>query len=673
MSCRSLLVLTSVVPVLASATSHPDAIGVDVPLIPRTAFSSQAAPQDVTMSPDGDRYVFIAPLERVPNLWMASVGDDADDARPLTRSSLGVFDPRWTPDGRRLLFLSDNAGDERFRIQCLDLDAGSLRPLTPGEGERATIEALSAHDPDHVIVSMNDRVPERADLYRIDLVTGERVSLFQNDAGYVGLHVDRRGRLRLLRYTDPSTGDVRLDRLDDSGQVVPLLTIPFADARGFEILGFHEDGDRFLALDAHRRDTYALVEIDVARGTRALVAAHDALDVVDVALHPRTGAPIAYAVDDGHQRWHVLDPDWTDVFDRLESELPGRIDITAFTGDGSAFSAYRSGTDPASYVLVERMPARFRTLVDVYPALDGHAFTPMRPETVRTRDGHDMTVFVVLPHGADADGNGRPDVPVPTIVLPHGGPWDRSRVGFDLFGQWLANRGYAVILPNYRGSTGRGKARLNAGNRQWGRRMTNDIVDAADWAVTVGIADRERMAVMGASVGGYFALRVLTTSPERFACAVSSSGSTSLITLYDGLPEYWRAFRREYLLRVGDATTDAGRAELRTQSPLFDAAEIRRPLLIMQGKNDSRVPVREAEQMVAAMTANDVPVTYLLFEGEGHGLRRPANDLAFRAVVESFLAEHLGGRAEPIGDDLEGSSLVVPVGTEHVEGLAMRD
>jgi dipeptidyl aminopeptidase/acylaminoacyl peptidase len=282
----------------------------------------------------------------------------------------------------------------------------------------------------------------------------------------------------------------------------------------------------------------------------------------------------------------------------------------------------------------------------------------------------ELVSYLTLPVESDPDEDGRPREALPMVLFVHGGPWGRDYWGFQEFPQWLANRGYAVLSVNFRGSTGMGKAFVNAGDLQWGAKMHDDLIDAVEWAVAEGIADRSRVAIMGGSYGGYATLVGLTFTPETFACGVDIVGPSNLFTLIESLPPYWQPEIELFAMRVGDTRTESGRKLLIERSPLTHVDRIQKPLLIGQGANDPRVKQQESDQIVAAMQSKGIPVTYALFPDEGHGFARPENNLAFNALTEAFLGECLGGRVEPIGEDLAGSSLVVPNGADQIEGLA---
>jgi dipeptidyl aminopeptidase/acylaminoacyl peptidase len=293
----------------------------------------------------------------------------------------------------------------------------------------------------------------------------------------------------------------------------------------------------------------------------------------------------------------------------------------------------------------------------------------MHPVTIDSRDGLGLVSYYTLPPGSHGDGDGVPDQPLAMVLVPHGGPWGRDRWGYDGWHQWLANRGYVVLTVNFRASTGFGKAFINAGNREWGAKMHDDLIDAVDWAIEQGIADPARVAIMGGSYGGYATLAGLTFTPDKFACGVDLVGPANLVTLLETMPPYWKPQVELFTTRVGDFRTEDGRKFLASRSPLTYADRICRPLLIGQGANDPRVKQAESDQIVQAMQAKGIPVTYVLYPDEGHGFARPENRLSFNAIAEAFLSECLGGRFEPVGDDFQGSSIAVPVGAEHVPGL----
>ena len=328
--------------------------------------------------------------------------------------------------------------------------------------------------------------------------------------------------------------------------------------------------------------------------------------------------------------------------------------------------------DPRSGVsshLYDRRAGTVTKLFDQRPTLAGQPLQPMHAREIRTRDGLTMVSYLSLPPGSDADGDGRPDQPVPMVLNVHGGPWGRDAYGFDPEHQWLANRGYAVLAVNFRASTGFGKAFVNAGDKQWAAKMHDDLLDAVDWAVREKVTIPDKVAIYGGSYGGYATLVGLAFTPERFACGVDIVGPSNLETLLASIPPYWKSFFEDLARRVGDPRTESGKQLLRERSPLWRADQIRRPLLIAQGANDPRVKQAESDQIVTAMKAKNLSVTYVLYPDEGHGFARPQNRTSFYAISEAFLSTCLGGRFEPVGNDFAGSSLQVPEGARYVPGL----
>jgi dipeptidyl aminopeptidase/acylaminoacyl peptidase len=389
-----------------------------------------------------------------------------------------------------------------------------------------------------------------------------------------------------------------------------------------------------------------------------------------VIVHPTENTLQAVSSTYLREEWKVLDPAIAGDFEVLGKAARGDFSITSRSLDDRIWTvAYVQDAGPVTYYRYDR-PAKTATLLfTARPALEGKPLAAMHPRAIRARDGLELVAYLSLPTGSDPDADGVPAAPAPMVLFVHGGPWSRDEWGYDSYHQWLANRGYAVLAVNFRGSTGFGKKFLNAGNREWAARMHDDLVDAVDWAVAQKIADPAKVAIMGGSYGGYATLVGLTFTPEKFAAGVDIVGPSNLETLLGSIPPYWAPILSVFEQRVGELKSEEGRAFLRSRSPLFKADQIRRPLLIGQGANDPRVKQAESDQIVQAMKAKGLPVTYVLFPDEGHGFARPENNKAFNAVTEAFLSRHLGGRVEPIGADFTGSSVTVPEGAAALPGL----
>ena len=388
-------------------------------------------------------------------------------------------------------------------------------------------------------------------------------------------------------------------------------------------------------------------------------------------VHPSEKTVQAVGFTYERKEWQVLDASIATDLDYLRAVEDGDLEVVSRALDDSQWIvAYLRDDGPKRFYRYEREQKRALFLFADHGQLEEHPLARMHPVVIKSRDELDLVSYLTLPIGSDADGDGRPERPMPMILFVHGGPWGRDEWGFNPILQWLANRGYAVLSVNYRGSTGFGKGFVNASTREWGGKMHDDLIDAVQWAIEESIADPLRIAIMGGSYGGYATPAGLAFTPDTFACGVDMVGPSNLVTLLETIPPYWEPVVEMLVKRVGDHRTEEGRAFLKERSPLTYVERIRRPLLIGQGANDPKVKQAESDQIIAAMQEKNIPVTYALFPDEGHGLRRPENSIAFSAVAESFLAEMLGGRCEPIGDDFKGSSITVPVGREYVAGLA---
>ena len=428
---------------------------------------------------------------------------------------------------------------------------------------------------------------------------------------------------------------------------------------------------RFLYLrDSRGRDTAALVALDTETGAMETLASDAKADASQTISHPVTRRPQAVAFEYQRLTWTVLDESVATDFERLADGDRGEFrSISRSLDDRTWIVAYDRADGPEAYYLYDRESGNLEYLFCNRPELEKTVLAPMHTAVVRSRDQLDIVAYYSLPVGSTGDGTDRPTEPLPAVLYVHGGPWSRDSWGYDPVHQLMTNRGYATISVNYRGSMGFGKSFVNAANGEWAGRMHDDLIDVVEWAVEQGIADRDRIAIMGGSYGGYATLVGLTFTPDVFACGVDLVGPSNLNTLLDSVPPYWKPMLGMLRTRVGDNSTPEGRRFLAERSPLSRADRIVRPLLIGQGANDPRVKQAESDQIVAAMTERGIPVTYLLYPDEGHGFARPENNLSFMAVAEAFLARCLGGRHEPIGDDFEGSSIQVKAGAEQVPGL----
>jgi dipeptidyl aminopeptidase/acylaminoacyl peptidase len=640
----------------------------DIPLIPRRALFGNPDRASVQLSPDGAQLAWLAPLDGVLNVWVAP-RDDLGAAHPVTHDTgRGIRSYLWSYTNAHILYVQDKNGDENWRLYAVDLQSDAVQDLTPFEGVQARLIEVSPKYPMEVIVGLNQRQPQWHDIYRLNLVSGERTLLLQHER-FTDVAFDDDYR---LRYASQMTPDGALELHIPAGDDWHLWdTIPAEDMLTTTPVGFDKANRLMYVKDSRGRNTSALLELDPDTKTSRLLAEDPQADAADVLLHPTEKHVQAVSFIYDRKRWRILDPAIEPDLAYLGTVAHGDVEIVSRTlADDYWVVVYLVDDGPARHYLYDRQRRAARFLFTNRQALEGLPLVHMHPAVIRSRDGLDLVAYYSLPPDSDADGDGIPDHPVPMVLTPHGGPWHRDYWGYNPWHQWLANRGYAVLAVNFRSSTGFGKHFINAGNLEWGGKILEDQLDAVNWAIERGIADPARVAIMGGSFGGYSTLAGLTFTPEVFACGVDIVGPSSLITLLESMPPYWKPVLELFTTRVGDHRTEEGRALLSKHSPLTYVDRIRRPLLIGQGANDPRVKQAESDQIVQAMQAKNIPVTYVLFPDEGHGFARPENSLSFNAIAEVFLATHLGGRFQPFGDDLAGSSLTVPVGVQNIPGLA---
>lgn len=622
----------------------------DVPLIPRRVLFGNPDRAMPRLSPDGRRLAFLAEVDGVLEVWVGPA-EDVAAARPVTQDrKRGIRVYEWAYDGRHVLYLQDEGGDEDWHLHATDLAEGTTRDLTPVRGIQARVAAVSPRRPHEVVVALNDRDARWHDLHLVDLRTGERTLLLRNDR-FVSFVLDRDFRVRFAEEIRPDGGKT-FRRLQGDGAWEPFGDVPPEDVITTGLVGLDDAATRIYLEDSRGRDTAALLEVDLADGTTIVLAEDPRADVADVLVHPRTLRPEAVSFDPLRREWRTLDARVERHLRVLHAVCDGEMSVTGRTLDDRWWTvAFVVDDGPVRFYRYDTEERRAHFLFTSRPAIEGLPLAKMRAVRVPARDALELPCYVTVPPA----GKG----PFPTVLFVHGGPWARDVWGFHPVHQWLANRGYAVLSVNFRGSTGFGKRFVNAADHEWGRKMHEDLLDAVEWAVREGIADRAKVAISGGSYGGYATLVGLTMTPDVFACGVDVVGPSSIVTLIRSIPPYWVPLRTTFTKRVGDPDTPEGLALLEQRSPITHVDRIRRPLLIAQGANDPRVKQAESDRIVEAMRGHGIPVTYVLFPDEGHGFARPENQRAFRAVEEEFLARHLGGRVEPPGDDFAGSSILV--------------
>jgi dipeptidyl aminopeptidase/acylaminoacyl peptidase len=639
-------------------------------LIPRTALFGNPTRAAGQISPDGQWLSWLAPKDGVLNIWLAPASDP-QAARAVTQAvERPIRQYFWSPDASAVMYIQDKGGDENFLLYRVDVTTGTETTLTPFENTRVQLVGASTTRKDKLLLGLNNRDPQWHDIHLLDLTTGELTLVLENNA-YAGFEADDALTLRMAMQQNEAGGTDYFRVVDNVVEPDPFETSAMEDALTTSPAGYTSDGTTLYWIDSRGRNTAALFAQDTATGERRLIAEDDRADIVSTLRHPVTGVVEAYAVNYLTRSWIAIDPAIAAALAWLSERLEGEFSVQSRTDDDSVWIIANDPlTKPVRTFIYDRVT---QTLIPFYvsrPELEGALLQPMHPVEIASRDGLTLPCYLTLPPGSDPDGKGKPDAPVPMVLLVHGGPWARDTYGFNGVHQLLANRGYGVMSVNFRGSTGFGKAFLNAANKQWGLTMHDDLIDAVDWAVANGIAAREKVAIMGGSYGGYATLAGLTFTPDVFACGVDIVGPSNLETLLETIPPYWAPLVKTFHERMGDPRTEEGRALLRAASPLYKADKIIKPLLIAQGANDPRVKQSESDQIVGAMKAAGIPVTYVLYPDEGHGFARPENNISFYAIAENFLSECMGGRAEPLGDALAPASAQIVEGAEHVKGLA---
>jgi dipeptidyl aminopeptidase/acylaminoacyl peptidase len=640
------------------------------PLIPRQALYGNPTRSAGMVSPDGQWLSWMAPHEGVMNVWMAPASDPSAAKRMTNATDRPIPQYFWAPDAQSLLYVQDKDGDENYLLYQVDVASGAERVLTPFENTRVQLVGTSNTIKDKVLVGLNNRDPRFHDVHLLDLETGELTLLRENTEGFIGFLADDSLTLRWALAQNAAGGMDMFEITDGKVAETPRESTGLEDSLSTTVAGYTTDGKTLYWIDSRGRNTAALIAENTETGEKRVIAESDKADIGGTMSDPKTGEVEAFSVNYLTNEWTALDPEIKASLEWLDSRLEGDFGVQSRTEDDSKWVVWNDPLTAPSKVFLYDRPAG--TLTEFYttrPELVGAPLQPMHPLEIPARDGLTLPSYLTLPPGSDPDGDGVPSAAVPMVLLVHGGPWARDGYGFNRAHQWLANRGYAVLSVNFRGSTGFGKDFVNAANLEWGAKMHDDLIDAVEWAVGKGVAQRDKVAIMGGSYGGYATLVGLAFTPETFACGVDIVGPSNLETLLATIPPYWEPQVKQFHERMGNPNTPDGKQLLIDRSPLYKADRITRPLLIGQGANDPRVKQAESDQIVEAMQKHGIPVTYVLFPDEGHGFAKPTNNIAFNAVAENFLAVCLGGRAEPITGELETSTAQIVTGAENVKGL----
>jgi len=634
-----------------AANAQEKATGGLPPLIDRELIFGNPEIAAAQLSPNGQYLAFLKPWKDTRNVYVKAVGEPFSAARLLTTESkrpiAGYF---WTRDSKDILYVKDHDGDENFNVYAVDpsakpeagADAPPSRDLTGLKGVRVELYEAPKSDPDIVYIGLNDRDKAWHDLYKLKISTGEKTLLRKNTDRVTDWVFDLKGQLRLATR-NAENGDTEILRVD-ADKFTPVYSCSVFETCA--PLHFSTDGNRAYMETNKGADLISLVLFDPATGKTEMVES-DPLGKVDLG-----GALFSEANDELVETWYIHDRVKTYFKDKafgadnhwLEEHYKGKeISVVSRTRDERywLFTA-ASDTEPGETVLFDRKTRELTPQYKVREKLPRADLAEMKSVTYKSSDGLEIPAYLTLPKGVPAKN-------LPTLIIPHGGPWGRDEWGYNSFAQFFANRGYAVLMPNFRGSTGYGRKYLDAGNLQWGRLMQDDLTWGVKYLVVEGIADPKRVGIIGGSYGGYATLAGVAFTPDVYAAAVDICGPSNLITLMESIPPYWEAARKTFAVRMGDVSTADGKAVLTAASPLNSTNKIKTPLLVAQGANDPRVNRREAEQIVIALRDRGFPVDYVLAPDEGHGFARPVNNLALFMESEKFLAQYLGGRFQEGG------------------------
>ena len=655
------------------------------PLLSRKVLFGNPDKSSLKISSNHQMISYLAPVNDVLNVWVAPI-DNPEKSVAVTNDTLrGIRIYFWSYNNEQILYLQDLGGDENWQLHAVNVDTKKDiiltpfeeiigpdgKPITMPDGRklrpRANIQEVSYKYPNEILISLNTRNPQYFDIYRLNIISGELKMIQQNDR-FAGFQTDNDYNVRYALENTPD-GGMELFIPDGKHGWKTFDKIPMEDVLTTSPIDFNKTGDVLYMIDSRGRNTAALMAVNLNTGEKELIFENPRADLSNIMIHPTEKKIEAAASDYLRTEWEILDESVKPDMDYLNSVAEGDMSVIDRSLDDNFWAvSYVKDDGPVHYYLYDRAAKKAKFLFTNRKNLEGAKLSKMFPVIIKSRNGLDLISYLTLPYGSYSEDY-HPSKPLPMVLFVHGGPWSRDSWGYNSYHQWLANRGYAVLSVNFRGSTGLGKEFINAANMEWGAKMHDDLIDAVNWAVEKGIAEKDKIAIMGGSYGGYATLIGLTFTPDVFACGVDIVGPSNIITLMETIPPYWLPMINMFTSRVGDYRTEEGKEFLKSRSPLFFVDKINKPLLIGQGANDPRVKQSESDQIVNAMREKNIPVTYVLYPDEGHGFARPENKMSFNAVTEIFLSQYLGGRFEPIGKDFEGSSIDVPTGSENIPDL----
>jgi dipeptidyl aminopeptidase/acylaminoacyl peptidase len=633
---------------LATAMQLSAQNAADVPLINREVFFDNPEITGGKLSPDAQWMTFIKAYKGTMNIWVKKADEPFEKGRPLTADTTRpVFNYFWSYDSKYVLYVQDKGGNENFHVyavnpaDALDPQTGvpAARDLTPVEGARANIYNVSQKNPNKMWVGLNSRDKAWHDLYELNISTGEMTLLRENKDRISGWDFDWDEKIRLANRSNPD-GSNDILRVDDK-EFVKIYTSGTLES-AFTLNWTPDNKQVYMVTNkGNDRNFSELILLDPLSMQETFVE-KDPLNKVDfggATFSDITKKMMWTSYTDMRQRRYYKDAQVEAAVKFLESKFPNKeFGFVSFDkSENLCLVNVFSDTDPGKVYLFDRNANTVTFQYTPRPNLPVEHLSPMETITYKSSDGLEIPAYITYPKGKERKN-------LPVLVIPHGGPWARDNWGFNSTAQFWANRGYIVVRPNFRGSTGFGKAFLDAGNGQWGEKMQDDITWGVKYLIDQGIADPKNVGITGGSYGGYATLAGVTFTPDLYKAAVAVVAPSNLNTLLKAIPPYWEAGRRQMYTRMADPTTDIGKKQLENQSPLSHVDKIKTPLMIVQGANDPRVKKAEADQIVVAMRDKGIPVEYICAPDEGHGFARPVNNMAYLAASEKFMAKHLGGR-----------------------------
>jgi dipeptidyl aminopeptidase/acylaminoacyl peptidase len=609
----------------------------EVKLIPKEVLFGNPEKARARISPDGTKLAYVAPSNDVMNVWVRTIGEK-DDRVVTADSNRGIYRYLWAQDGGHILYLQDTGGNENWLLYSVDLESGDVDTLTPYEGVQVRLVDYGKHHPNTLLFAMNKQDPRLHDVYSLKLDTGDIKLVARNPGNILGWMADYDQKVRGAVAMTPDGETELLVRGDEDATWENVLTWSDEDNMVSSPISFTKDGGSMLMIDSRNANAGRLVRLDLATNELTIIAEDETYDVSDVMLNPDTYKVEAVAFDRDRTEWTALDDAVAADFKAIRALDDGEFSVTSYDNAYDKWTvAFTKDDGPISFYIYDRASKKGDFLFVHRPELTEYTLAKMEPISFESRDGLTIHGYITYPPRSSRRN-------LPMVLDVHGGPWARDNWGYNPEAQWLANRGYVCLQVNFRGSTGYGKEFLNAGDKEWGGKMQDDLVDAVHWAVNKGIADPARVAIFGASYGGYAALAGATFTPDLFCCAVPMMGPSNLVSFLESIPPYWTTMQEMMYKRVGDPRTEE--EFLKSRSPLFKVDQVKIPMLIAQGANDVRVVQAESDQFVQAMKDKGLDVEYMVFPDEGHGFVKPENRLKFYGETEKFLAKCLGGRVE---------------------------